>query len=106
MVDAARPIRQGSGADVYYDVCGLPKGTGFTTRVTIARTESGLARLLRRTEESVSGKYDDTAPGAAARRHVTLDMDGMSGGSYWVNVLVTDDKGRRREEGTSLRVRE
>jgi hypothetical protein len=28
----------------------------------------------------------------------------MPGGTYWVSVSVTDANGRRREEGTSLRV--
>ena len=104
MLDDAGSIRQGGGAEVYYDVCGLPKGAGFTTRVTIAQTESGLSRLFGRSAGTVTGKYEETARGPATRRHVTLDMDGMPGGSYWVNVVVTDDKGRRREEGTSLRV--
>ena len=104
LVDAGA-IRQGGDAEVYYDVCGLEKGVGFTTRVTISKSESGLNRLFGRSAGSVTGKYEEAASGPATRRHRSLDMDGMPGGSYWVNVVVTDDKGRRREEGTSLRVR-
>jgi hypothetical protein len=105
MVDDAGAIRQGGDAEVYYDVCGLEKGAGFTTRVTITRDESGLSRLLGRSSTPVTGKYEESAGGPATRRHRSLDMDGMPGGSYWVNVVVTDDKGRRREEGARLRVR-
>jgi serine/threonine protein kinase len=105
MVDDAGAIRRGGDAEVYYDVCGLEKGAGFTTRVTITRSESGLNRLFGRSAGSVTGKYEESAGGPATRRHRSLDMDGMPGGAYWVNVVVTDDKGRRREEGTSLRVR-
>jgi hypothetical protein len=105
MVDDAGAIHQGGDADVYYDVCGLEKGAGFTTRVTITKSESGLNRLFGRSAGPVTGKYEESAGGPATRRHRSLDMDGMPGGSYWVNVVVTDDKGRRREEGTSLRVR-
>ena len=105
MVDEAGTIRRGGDAEVYYDVCGLEKGTAFTTRVTIARSESGLSRLFNRTAGPVTGKYDESASGPATRRHRTLDMDGMPGGSYWVNVVVTDEKGRRREEGANLRIR-
>jgi hypothetical protein len=105
MVDDAGAIRQGGDAEVYYDVCGLEKGTAFTTRVTIARDESGLSRLLGRSPAPVTGKYEESAGGPATRRHRSLDMDGMPGGSYRVTVVVTDDKGRRREEGASLRVR-
>lgn len=105
MVDDAGAIRQGGDAEVYYDVCGLEKGTAFTTRVTITRDESGLSRLLGRSSVPVTAKYEESAGGPATRRHRSLDMDGMPGGPYWVNVVVTDDKGRRREEGASLRVR-
>jgi predicted Ser/Thr protein kinase len=104
-VDDAGAIRGGGDAEVYYDVCGLPKGTGFRTQVTITRNESGLNRLFGRSAGSVSGKYEETARGPATRRHRSLDMGGMPAGAYWVNVVVTDEKGRRREEGTSLRVR-
>jgi tRNA A-37 threonylcarbamoyl transferase component Bud32 len=105
MVDDAGAIRHGGDAEVYYDVCGLEWGAGFTTRVTIARSESGFSRLFGRSASPVTGKYEETASGPATRRHRSLDMDGMPGGSYWVSVVVTDGKGRRREEGTSMRVR-
>ena len=104
-VDDAGAIRRNGDAEVYYDVCGLPKGAGFTTQVTITKSETGLNRLFGRSAGSVSGKYDEASNGPATRRHRTLDMDGMPAGSYWVNVVVTDEKGRRRAEGTSLRVR-
>jgi hypothetical protein len=104
-VDDAGAIRRGSDAEVYYDVCGLAKGTRFRTQVTITRSESGLDRLFGRSAGSVTGKYDETARGPATRRHRSLDMDGMPAGAYWVSVVVTDEKGRRREEGSSLRVR-
>jgi hypothetical protein len=105
MIDDAGAIRQGGSAQVYYDVCGLEKGAGFTTRVTISKSESGLNRLFGRSVSPVTEKFEERAGGPAVRRHRTLDMAGMPGGSYWVNVVVTDEKNRRREEGTSLRVR-
>jgi hypothetical protein len=105
MVDDAGAIRSGGDAEIYYDVCGLEKGASFTTRVTIAKSESGLDRLLGRAPAPVTQRYEESASGPAVRRHRSLDMDGMPGGSYWVNVTVTDEKGRHREEGASLRVR-
>jgi hypothetical protein len=104
-VDDAGAISRGGDAEVYYDVCGLEKGTSFTTSVTITKSESGLNRLLGRGAGSVRGKYDEAASGPATRRHRTLDMDGMPAGTYQVNVVVVDEKGRRREEATSLRIR-
>ena len=105
MVDDAGAIRSGSDAEVYYDVCGLEKGATFTTRVTIAKSESGLDRLFGRGPAPVTQRYDESASGPSVRRHRSLDIDGMSAGAYWVSVTVTDEKGRHREEGTNLRVR-
>jgi hypothetical protein len=105
MVDDGGVVRSGSDAEVYYDVCGLEKGTAFTTRVTITKNESGLDRLFGRAAAPVTEKYEDSAGGPATRRHRSLDMDGMPGGSYWMSVTVTDARGRRREDGASLRVR-
>ena len=104
-VDDAGAIRRDGDAEVYYDVCGLAKGAGFRTQVTITKSESGLNRLFGRSAGSVSGRYEETARGPATRRHRSLDMDGMPAGAYWVTVVVTDEKGRRREGGASLRVR-
>jgi hypothetical protein len=106
MVDDAGAIRSGGDAEVYYDVCGLEKGTSFTTRVTIAKSESGLDRLFGRAPAPVTQRYEETASGPAVRRHRSLDMDGMPAGGYSVSVTVTDEKSRRREESASLRVRE
>lgn len=91
--------------EIHYDVCGLSKGTVYTTRITVTKNESGLKRLLGASVQPVTAKFDDKARGPAMRRHRTLDMSGMPVGSYWVGVTVTDDKGRRREIGTTLHVR-
>jgi hypothetical protein len=105
LVDDAGSIRQGGDADVYYDVCGLDGDAAFTTRVTIARNESGLNRLFGRSVSPMTAHYEESASGPSERRHRTIGMDDMPAGSYWISVSVTDARGRRREEGTSLRVR-
>lgn len=91
--------------EVYYDVCGLSEGTSYTTRISVTKHESGLKRLLGRSVEPVTLTFDEKAGGPAVRRHRTLDMRGMPVGSYRVSVSVTDDKGRRRETGTTLHMR-
>jgi serine/threonine protein kinase len=81
--------------DVYYDVCGLDKGTGFRTRISVARNESGFRRLIGGVSP-VSESFDESASGPATRRHRTLKFEGMPAGTYTVLVSVTDPGGKRQ----------
>ncbi len=80
--------------DVYYDVCGLEKGTDFRTRLSVSRNESGLRRLLGGISP-VTETFDESASGPATRRHRTLDFGAMPAGSYTLVVSVTDGSGKR-----------
>jgi hypothetical protein len=73
--------------------------------VTITKNESGLNKLFGHAVAPVTEKFEESAAGPAIRRHRSLGMDGMPDGSYWMSVIVTDARGRRREDGASLRVR-
>ncbi|MDB4879835.1 MAG: hypothetical protein JWL60_1281 [Gemmatimonadetes bacterium] len=96
LLDDVGRIDVGSDLDVYYDVCGLPAGS-YRTRITVVRNSSGLQRLLGRSSEPVSQTYDERSSGGPLRRHRTIDMDGREAGTYTLGVVVTDEKGRRRE---------
>jgi tRNA A-37 threonylcarbamoyl transferase component Bud32 len=106
LVDAVGTKKVGAGLDVYYDVCGLEKGTAYTTTVTLTKSESGLRRILGRSVEPINVTYDETARGPATRRHRTLDLGRMPAGSYWLELVVRDAKGRRRSAGVGLLVSE
>lgn len=90
---------------VHYDICGLGKGTRYTTQITVKKKESGLKRFFTGNVAPVTAKFDDNSRGPAMRRHRTIEMSGMPAGSYSVAVVVTDDRGRRREGGTTLDIR-
>ncbi|MFL5608916.1 MAG: hypothetical protein ACJ8AD_20840, partial [Gemmatimonadaceae bacterium] len=101
LVDRVKPRWTGSDLDVYYDVCGVPKGD-FKTRVTVSREASGLQRLLGGSVQPVVAIWDETADKAAIRRHRTLEFSDMPPGTYRLLVVVTDAKGRRREADTEF----
>jgi hypothetical protein len=97
LLDGVESVRRGADVDVYYDVCGMPAGA-FTTRITITKETSGLQRLFGKAVEPIGVRYDETAASAAIRRHRSIDLGGRPAGSYTVGVVVTDEKGRRREK--------
>jgi hypothetical protein len=81
--------------DVYYDVCGLDKGTGFRTRISVVKNESGFRRLLGGVSP-VAESFDESASGPATRRHRTLSFEEMPAGTYTLFVSVTDPTGKRQ----------
>ncbi|MFN2567692.1 MAG: hypothetical protein ABR499_22080, partial [Gemmatimonadaceae bacterium] len=104
LVDAIGEREAGDNLDVYYDVCGLEKGSAYTATVTLTKNESGFRRLLGSSVEPIRITYDETARGPAARRHRTLDLGDRPPGSYWLDVTVRDANGRRRSAGVGLLV--
>jgi serine/threonine protein kinase len=94
LVDGIGSNQQGD-LDVYYDVCGLEKGTEFRTRINVVKNESGFRRLIGGVSP-VSESFDESASGPATRRHRTLSFDGMPAGTYTLLVSVTDPHGKRQ----------
>jgi len=95
LIDEIGSDQQGD-LDVYYDVCGLEKGTSFRTRISVVKTESGLRRLLGSGVPPVTESFDESANGPATRRHRTLSFDAMPAGAYTLFVSVTDAGGKRQ----------
>jgi hypothetical protein len=94
LVDGIGSSQQGD-LDVYYDVCGLDKGTDFRTRISVARNESGFRRLIGGVSP-VSESFDESASGPATRRHRTLRFGEMPAGTYTLLVSVTGPGGKRQ----------
>lgn len=102
LVDEARSVGAGGDVEVYYDVCGLEKGTSYTTRITVTLQQSGLQKLIGGRVAPITASFEEKARGPATRRHRSFDLGGMPRGSYTVRVRVTDENKRRRSEGTSF----
>jgi hypothetical protein len=94
LIDEIGSNQQGD-LDVYYDVCGLEKGTDFRTRISVVKNESGLRRLIGGVSP-VTESFDESANGPATRRHRTLSFGAMPAGAYTLFVSVTDPGGNRQ----------
>jgi len=94
LIDEIGSNQQGD-LDVYYDVCGLEKGTDFRTRISVVKNESGLRRLIGGVSP-VAESFDESANGPATRRHRTLSFGAMPAGAYTLFVSVTDPGGNRQ----------
>ena len=101
-VDALGRRAQGRDLIVYYDVCGLEAGS-VQTRIVVTKRESGLKRLFSPVEPVVAS-YDDEIDGPRSRRRRSIAFDGMPSGSYVLDLVVHDSKGRRRAASSGLQL--
>ena len=101
-VDAPRSRVLGSDVDVYYDVCGLDAGS-VRTRLVVTKQESGLKRLFG-AADPVAVSFDDDVSGPRSRRRHSIAMDAMPSGAYTVDLVVRDDRGRRRAASADFRL--
>jgi hypothetical protein len=99
-VDAMTP---GSTLDVRYDVCGLTAGTKYKVRLSVLRAE-GSRRAIEK--DRVTENVDDSSSGPGMRRHQPMATAALPAGSYRLVVVVTDERGRRREREVPLRIGE
>ena len=104
LMDAVGSQSAGNNLDVYYDVCGLDAGTTYTANVRVEQNSSGFRRLLGRSPGPITATYDEEANGPAVRRHRTLVFGDMPPGSYSLDLVVTDARGRVRAKSTAFQV--
>jgi hypothetical protein len=103
LVDNIGSVARGSDLDVYYDVCGLDRGTAVTTRISVAKNQSGLKRIFGGVAP-VLMSFDEAARGPATRRHRTVDLADMPPGSYTLALTVSDERGRERERSVYFQI--
>jgi hypothetical protein len=83
-------VRLDRPLELYYEVYGVPEGTGYETIIRIGR--SG-----KREKPRLTLAFEDVARAAAVRTHRTLDLQAMSPGDYELEVEVrTGLEGTRR----------
>ena len=98
LVDSIGSTPQGSDVKVSYDVCGLTEGTAFKVRMAVVR-EGG-----RHSADRMTANFDDQSIGIGTRRQHSLAVATLPAGSYRLTVVVTDDKGRKRDRDLPLRI--
>ena len=74
----SRPVSR--RLDVYYDVCGLARGTSYTVAVSLSRKAGGIGGLFGGRDRPVAVSYDEEARGPATRRHRSIAVPDLADG--------------------------
>ena len=101
------PFRSYSADDeleLYYELYGLEQGTGYETRLEITPRKRG--GLFRRTPPGVRLGFTDVARDGVTAVRRTVGLSDLRPGAYWLDVRVTDARGRTARARTALDVTE
>jgi len=98
LVDDIGSTPQGSDLNVHFDVCGLAEGTPFKVKMSMVRDGT------RHAADRMTANFDDTSVGMGTRRVHSLAVASLPAGSYRLTVIVTDDKGRKRDTDLAVRI--
>ena len=100
LVDSIGNMQRGADMPVRYDVCGLNEGTHIKSRLTVARTDGGRKGAADRMQAT----FDDNATGIGTRLHHVVPVGELPAGSYRLTIVVIDERGRRRDTESTLRI--
>lgn len=98
LVDSIGSTPQGSDLNVHFDVCGLAQGTPFKVKMSMVRDGT------RHAADRMTASFDDTSVGVGTRRVHSLAVASLPAGSYRLTVVVTDDRGRKRDSDLAVRI--
>ena len=98
LVDSIGSTPQGNDLNVHFDVCGLSEGTPFKVKMSMVRDGT------RHAADRMTASFDDTSVGIGTRRVHSLAVASLPAGSYRLTVVVTDDKGRKRDTDLAVRI--
>jgi serine/threonine protein kinase len=98
LLDSIGTAPQGTDVTVRYDVCGLGDGTPFKVKMSVVRDGT------RHAADRMTATFDDSSLGIGTHRQHSLAVATLPAGNYHLTVIVTDDKGRRRDAELPLRI--
>ena len=98
LVDSIGSTPRGQDVAVRYDVCGLADGAAFKVQMSLVREGT------KHAADRMTANFDDLAIGTGTRRQHSLAVAPLPAGNYRLTVVVTDDKGRRRDRDLPLRI--
>ncbi|HET9464631.1 MAG TPA: hypothetical protein VFO71_03790 [Gemmatimonadales bacterium] len=95
LMDSVPQVAAGSKVEIHYDVCGLASGSAYRGRVRLAKQQAGKKKSARPKPLVVS--FKDQADGVATRRQQELNLASAKPGTYTLELVVADSKGRERK---------
>jgi hypothetical protein len=95
----------GSELEIYYDVCGLPKGTRYSGRVVVQQAAPARTKKAAARPKPIALAFKDEVDGPATRRRQEIGLQAARPGSYTVELTVADNQGHERKRVQKISVK-
>jgi hypothetical protein len=97
LMDSVPRIVPGSKVEIHYDVCGLPSGAAYRGRLRLTQQRAPGKKKSAQPKPLVVS-FEDQVDGVATRRHQQLSLASTRPGTYTLELVVTDKRGRERKK--------
>jgi hypothetical protein len=96
--------KAGSDLEIYYDVCGLPKGSRYSARLVVQQSVPRTRKAAPK-PKPIALAFKDDVDGPATRRRQEIGLKAARPGSYTVELTVADNQGHERKRVQKIRVK-
>jgi hypothetical protein len=109
-MDSVPQLAAGSAVEIQYDICGLAAGTPYRGKVRLVPHLKQQRTASKKKKKSTQPKplvvsFKDQSDGAATHRQQRVSLASTKPGTYTLELIVTDNKGRDRKRVQKVVVR-
>ena len=105
LMDSIPQMTAGSKFEIQYDICGLASGTPYRGKVRLVQQQRTIAKKKSAAAKPLVVSFKDRADGVATRRQQPVSLASTKAGTYTLELVVADSKGRERKRTQKVVVR-
>jgi hypothetical protein len=105
VMDSVPPVVAGSKVEIQYEICGLASGTPYRGKVRLMQQQRLAGKKKSPKAKPAVVTFKDKADGLATRREQPLSLASTKPGTYTLELVVADNKGRERKRVQKIIVR-
>jgi len=97
LMDSIPQAAAGSKLDIQYEVCGLTSGTPYRGKLRLVQQQRTIAKKKSAAAKPLVVSFKDRSQGLATRGEQQVSLGSTKPGTYTLELVVADDKGRERK---------
>jgi len=105
LMDSIPQVPAGSKLEIQYEVCGLTSGAPYRGKVRLMQQQRLAGKKKSSKIKPTVVSFKDRADGVSTRREQPVSLASTKPGTYTLEVVIADGKGRERKRAQKIVVR-
>ena len=105
LMDSIPQAAAGSKLEIQYEVCGLSSGTLYRGKLRLVQQQRTIAKKKSAPAKPLVVSFKDRSQGLATRGEQQVSLGSTKPGTYTLELVVADNKGRERKRMQKIIVR-